>query len=156
MFQFLRDCGITDRELDSLCLYKVSAADALDDSHSLKELHTFIRDSENRVYIPGSSVKGALRMVILAGLIAKEKKGMWPDDPKKTGRARQMQTLEGQYLNTLALKRDRSGNIVNDPVNSILRGISVSDSEPVSDADIILVGKIDANEKVQFTRDYTG
>jgi len=152
MFQFLRDCGITDQELNNLCLYKVSAADALDDSHSLKELHTFIRDSENRVYIPGSSVKGALRTVILSGMIAKEKKGMWPDDPKKAGRARQMQTLEGQYLNTLALKKDRSGKIVNDPVNSILRGISISDSEPVSDADIILVGKIDANEKGEYKK----
>ena len=147
MFRFLKDCGITDRELDSLCMYRVSAADALDDSHSLKELHTFLRDSENRAYVPGSGVKGALRTVLLVSLIAREKKGVWPDDPKKAGRARQMQTLEGRYLNTLPLKRDRDGKPVNDPVNSILRGISISDSEPVSDADMILVGKIDANKK---------
>lgn len=152
MFQFFRDCGITDQELDSLCLYRVSAADALDDTHSLKELHTFVRDSQNRVYVPGSSVKGALRTVILVSLIAREKKGVWPDDPKRSGRARQMQTLEGQYLNTVALKRDRAGNIVNDPVNSVLRGLSVSDSKPVSDTDIILVGKIDANEKGEYKK----
>lgn len=153
MFQFFRDCGITDRELDSLCLYRVSAADALDDTHSLKELHTFIRDAGNRVYIPGSSVKGALRTVILAALIAGEKKGEWPSaDLKKREKARQMQTLEGKYLNTVALKRDRSGNIANDPVNSILRGLSISDSEPVPDADIILVGKIDANEKGEYKK----
>ena len=150
--QFLRDCGITSRELDDLCLYKVNAADALDDSHSLKEIHTFIRDSRQQAYVPGSSVKGALRTVILAHLLAKGKKGHWPDELNKNKRARQMQTLEGQYLNTLNIKRDKSGNIANDPVNSILRGISISDSESISDDDLILVGKIDANVKGEFKK----
>lgn len=147
---FLRGCGITDQELDRLCLYRVNAADALDANHSLKELHTFIRDSRHQVYVPGSSVKGALRTAILANLMIREKKGVWPDALKKNERGRQMQALEGKYLNTVALKRDKNGNIANDPVNSILRGLSVSDSEPVSDTDIILVGKIDANKKGEY------
>jgi len=153
MVQFFRDCAITDQELDSICLYTINASDALDDSHSLKELHTFIRNSENRIYVPGSSVKGALRTVILAAMIAREKKGVWPSaDLKKRERANQMQTLEGQYLNSLALKRDKFQNAVNDPVNSILRGLSVSDSEVVPDTDIILVGKIDANEHGEYKK----
>ena len=152
MFQFLKECGVTDRELDSLCRYSVSAADALDDSHSLKELHTLVRDAGQRVYVPGSSVKGALRTVILASLIAREKKGAWPDAPKKFERARQMATLEGRYLNTASLKRDRNGNTVNDPVNSVLRGLSVSDSAPAPDAAIILSGKIDADEKGEYRK----
>ena len=149
---FLRDCGITGRELDDLCLYRVDVGDALDDTHRLKEIRSFMRDSRYRAYIPGSSVKGALRTVILAGLMAKEKKGSWPDDTRKTGKVRQMQNLEGQYLNTLSLKRNRSGYTENDPVNSILRGLSVSDSEPISDEDLILVGKIDANEKGEYKK----
>lgn len=150
--RFLKDNRITDRELDELCLYTVSAADALDESHSLKELHTFMRDAQNRAYIPGSSIKGALRTVILSGMVAKETSGVWPDDPKKFQRARQMQTLEGQYLNTLSLKKDRKGSIANDPVNCILRGLSVSDSEPIPDTEIILVGKIDANERGEYKK----
>ena len=152
LYAFLRDCRITNQELDELCLYRVNAADALDDNHSLKELHTFVRDSRHRAYVPGSSVKGALRTVLLAGLIAQEKKGAWPDAPKGNRRARQMQELEGEYLNTLALKRDRNGSIVNDPVNSILRGLSVSDSAPISDEDLILVGKVDVNEKGEYKK----
>ena len=152
MYQFLRDCGITTQELDDICRYRVNAADALDDSHSLKELHTFIRDSQNRAFIPGSSIKGALRTVILTSLIAKEKKGIWPDSPKKAENARQMQKLEGQYLHTLSLKRDRSGSVVNDPVNSVLRGLSISDSEPIADSNLILVGKIDANEVGEYKK----
>lgn len=143
---FLTDCGITNQELDRLSLYTLSAADALDGAHSLKELRTFMRDAQNRAYIPGSSVKGALRTVILTGMVTKKTRGVWPDEPNKSRRAKQMQTLEGKYLNTLSLKKDRFGSIVNDPVNSILRGISISDSEPIPDSAIILAGKIDADE----------
>ena len=152
LFHFLKDCGITDRELDQLCLYRVNASDALDDSHSLKEIHTFIRDSRHQAYIPGSSVKGALRTVILSGLIAKEKKGRWPDATRKTESARQMQKLEGLYLDTLTLKKDKFGNVANDPVNSILRGLSISDSEPIPDENLILVGKNDVDEKGEYKK----
>ncbi len=149
MYRFLRDCRLSDRDISGLCLYQVDASDALDDSHSLKEIHTFMRDSSHRVYIPGSSVKGALRTALLACLMMKEKKGNWPNETSrnKSRKARQMQTLEGEYLHTLSLKKDKNGQTANDPVNSILRGLSVSDSTTVSDEDMILVGKIDVNEK---------
>ena len=139
--------GVTEREREAVFQYKVSVADALDDNHSLKEIHRFVRDARQQAYIPGSSVKGALRTVILAALIARVKKGRWPDDGSKGMNAQQMQTLEGLYLNGLALKRDTFGNVANDPVNCILRGLSVSDSEPVPDDDMILVGKSDVNTR---------
>ena len=152
LYRFLKDHGITNQGLKDLSLYNVNAADALDDSHSLKEIHTFIRDSGHRAFIPGSSVKGALRTIILAGLIAEKKIGIWPDDSNRGRRAKQMQDLEGQYLNTLTLKKDKAGKKVNDPVNSILRGLYVSDSEPVSDSDMILVGKFDVNERGEYKK----
>lgn len=144
---FLKSCGITESERNALFLYTVNAEDALDDNHSLKEIHRFVRDAQHRVYVPGSSVKGALRTVLLSALIAREKKGNWPDSFNKKESARQMQTLEGLYLNSLSLKRDKSGRLVNDPVNSILRGLSVSDSEPVADTAMILSGKSDVNTR---------
>lgn len=152
LYRFLRDHNITNRDLKDLGLYSVNAADALDDSHSLKEIHTFIRDSNYRAYIPGSSIKGAFRTVILAGMMTKNKIGSWPNDSSKSRNARQMQELEGQYLNILSLKKDRAGNRINDPVNSILRGLSISDSEPISDSNMILVGKIDVNEKGEYKK----
>ena len=152
LYRFLRDHNITNRDLEDLGLYNVDAADALDDSHSLKEIHTFIRNSDHRAYIPGSSIKGAIRTVILAGLMAENKVGSWPNDPNRSRRATQMQELEGQYLNTLDLKIDRSGKRINDPVNSILRGLSVSDSELISDSDMILVAKIDVNETGEYKK----
>lgn len=143
LYKFLRDNGISE-EIASVCRYRVSAADALDDSHSLKEIHTFVRNGENNVYIPGSSIKGALRTVLLSQMMQREKKGVWPDDKRKAQNARQMATLEGEYLNTLSLK-ERNGASANDAVNSIMRGIQISDSLPVQDEAVILVGKNDAN-----------
>lgn len=145
MDRFLRDCRITEQEQKSLLRYRLSARDALDARHSLKELHSFVRDAAHRAYLPGSSVKGALRTVILFSMIWKEKKGSWPDEFRKDKNARQMQTLEGLYLHSLALKRDRNGARENDPVNSILRGLSVADSEPIPDAAFFLSGKSDVN-----------
>ena len=143
LYNFLRDHGVKAGEIKSFCLYETNALDALDKDHSLKEIHTFVRNSASQVYVPGSSVKGALRTVILSSMISQEKKGNWPNAPKKDIKARQMQTLEGEYLNTLDLKKDRNGQRVNDAVNSIMRGISVSDSLPISDRNIILCDKED-------------
>lgn len=152
LYNFLKNCGLTERKISDLCLYSVDAADALDGEHSLKEIHSFVRDGANRAYIPGSSIKGALRTVILHRLMEESKKGKWPEEERnKSKKARRMQELEGEYLNTLELKKDRNGHRVNDAVNSIMRGIMISDSLPISDRCIMLGGKTDvlANGEMQ-------
>lgn len=145
VYGFLKDCGFSAGEISGLCLYSVSAADALDENHSLKELYTFQRDAANRAYVPGSSVKGALRTVLLCGMMEDEQKGAWPNGYNKKQNAQQMVNLEAAYLNTLGLKKDREGRSSTDAVNSILRGISISDSLPIPDKAMMLAGKYDAN-----------
>lgn len=145
LYGFLRDCGISSADIADFCLYRVDASDALDDRHSLKEIHTFQRNSANQAYIPGSSVKGALRTILLCAMMEDKQKGQWPDGFNRGQKAQQMARLEGEYLNTLNLKKSRDGQRVNDPVNSIMRGISVSDSMPIPDKAMILAGKFDAN-----------
>lgn len=157
---FFRSCSIPDEEVRALSYYTVNAADALDASHSLKEIHSFVRDAAHRVYVPGSSVKGALRTVLLEQMIEQERKGSWPRETIKAKNARLMQQLEGEYLNTLALKKDRSGSAVNDAVNSILRGIQISDSAPVPNNRMMLSGKTDVNsfgeeKKIPLCRECT-
>lgn len=56
-----KDCGVSDAELKTLTRYQIEVGDALDAEHSLKEIHAFQRDAQGRAYIPGSSIKGALR-----------------------------------------------------------------------------------------------
>lgn len=128
-------CGATAREIDRLTHYSMDASSALDERHSLKDIHAFVRDAQGRAYIPGSSLKGAIRTLLLFDLIQKKGK-------KETSKG---EINEGAYLHTLKCKLDREGNIANDPVNSIMRGISISDSLPILDECMTLGAKMDAD-----------
>lgn len=140
LYRFLTsECRMSLRDIRAVSRYSISPADALDTDHSLKDIHAFVRGADGRVYIPGSSVKGALRTAILTELILSE---AMPHPA--LGDARKG-FPEGEYLHTLALKKDKDGRTVNDAVNSIMRGISISDSLPVADSCMMLAGKTDAS-----------
>ena len=95
-----------------------------------------MRGADGRVYVPGSSVKGALRTAILTDWILSD------NSPHSAFGDTRKGFPEGTYLHTLKLKKDRNGAVLDDAVNSILRGLSISDSLPVSDTCMILAGKI--------------
>ena len=138
-FRFLSsDCHLTMREIQALSRCTIDVADALDEDHSLKEIHAFIRDASGRAYVPGSSVKGALRTAILTDIVLNEPARHSLPDTRRG-------FPESDYLNTLKLKKDKFGNIENNAVNDILRGLYISDSMPVDDSAMMLAGKIDAD-----------
>lgn len=139
LYRFLTaECCLSLNDIRAVSRYHICAADALDADHSPKEIHAFVRGADGRVYIPGSSVKGALRTAILTDMILSDTAPQPALGDTRKG------FPEGNYLYTLALKRDRDGRAVNDAVNSILRGISISDSLPVADSCMMLAGKTDA------------
>ena len=134
LYRFLTaECCLSLNDIRAVSRYHICAADALDADHSLKEIHAFVRGADGRVYIPGSSVKGALRTAILTDMILSDTAPQPALGDTRKG------FPEGNYLYTLALKRDRDGRAVNDAVNSILRGISISDSLPVADSCMMLL-----------------
>lgn len=132
LYGFLaKECGLTWAQIAPAVCYQVSASDALDAEHSLKDICRFMRDAQGRAYVPGSSVKGALRTALLYQRIAQE-----------DNRGRQLVKTglpEERYLHTLGL----NGRRLEDAVNSLLRGVQVSDSEPISDQAMILSLKRD-------------
>lgn len=141
LHSFLRqECGLDEAGIRDLCVYDLSAGDALDAEHSLKDIQAFVRDSSFRPYVPGSSVKGALRTVLLYQ--AMQERGIlgsrnWWDYCKKEG------IPEREYLNTLHFAHDSRGKTRMDAVSSILRGVLISDSEPIPDSAMTLTGKRD-------------
>lgn len=129
---FFKWCKFSREDVKSAIRYEISAADALDRSHSLKDIWRFIRDSQGNAYVPGSSIKGALRTALLYQAISEsdiEPKGNISEIP------------EWEYLHKLTLNPAKP----NDAINSLMRGIQVSDSEPISDKNFILVMKTDAS-----------
>ena len=128
---FLKNiCKLDTKTINSLIVNRVSAADALDENHSLKEIQAFIRRADGRAYIPGSSLKGCLRTVLLTNMLLRDSNKAEPINIKQ---------LESKYLHTLQITNKQS-----DMVNSVMRGISISDSEPIDEKNMILASKIDS------------
>ena len=126
--QFLRStCGLGNGEIQSIARYTVQAGDALDQNHSLREIDCFIRGADGSAYVPGSSLKGAIRTALLNNIL------------KDQTPARTNQTLrEADYFLTLGCVSNTSN-----AVNSVMRGIQVSDSEPIPDGRFVLARKMD-------------
>lgn len=140
--QFLQRCGISEKDRQALIRYEVNAGMALDAGHTLKEIQAFQRDGQGRAYVPGSSVKGALRTALLYEKLLTDSK------PRKLTRKEfpngrvQEEIDETLYFHTLYSKGDNSKEREN-AINSILRGISIADSQPVPDTCMTLAGKRD-------------
>ena len=109
-----------------------------------------IKDAYGNPYLPGSSLKGMFRTVLLGADIRKH--------PEKYQREKQMliRNADTNTGRTNYLKRDISGvenaayRILNrertkpgDAVNDILQGLVISDSEPLSVDDLVLCQKVD-------------
>ena len=133
----------------------------------LKDIATFIKDSFGQPYIPGSSIKGMIRTALLAYELERAKeqgnreiqerldeirqkmeeempKDMDPDKKKNeylTKLKRQTAELETLILHTLDKKKEEP----KDALNSVLKGLIIGDSEPLSPADLMLAPKIDVS-----------
>jgi len=133
--RFLQSCGYGYDDIRGFMLYSTDAGDALDENKSIKDIHCFMRNQKNQAYIPGSSLKGALRTVLLTKLIADSRYPGTVDMRNKWS----AQMAEQHYLNRLNLNPKRKGDILND----IMRTISVSDSEPIDNSNLTLCIKQD-------------
>lgn len=137
LYRFLtQDCHLQERDWKPALRYTLKVGAALDEEHSLKDIHCFVRNAAGQVYLPGSSVKGALRTVLLHHMIRQEGEH---DQLEPSRRERFGSIPESRYLHTLRLVKNRP----DDMVNSLMRGLQVSDSLPVPDSQMILASKMD-------------
>lgn len=134
-----KTCGLTDTELKrrKVVRYELPVAQkGLLSSRYLKELHTFQRDMHGRAYIPGSSLKGALRTAWLVHTLRSE-----PDDIKEKRSAQDFSNRptfpESRYTGRLRVPPHKP----NAALDSIFRGIQVSDSGVIPDRDMVLTGR---------------
>lgn len=135
--------------------YSLAAGDAVVEDRSLKEVQTFVRDAYGRPYIPGSSLKGAIRTAIfgtMAGVgIAKEKSGKikgneYTSIQNNLRSAKvekklksEIEELEAKVFNVLG----KNTKDVKSAVNDFMSGIIISDSKPFANEQLVLCQKID-------------
>lgn len=141
LYSFLRnECGLRSNEIQALTRSTLSAADALDENHSLKRIHTFMRSTCGQAYVPGSSLKGALRTAWLLGPILQDTRPHVLPQPRPP--FFEVPFPEEAYANLLSFKQASERDRKN-AVNSIFRGVSIADSSPIADKNMILCSKSD-------------
>ncbi|MDR2380414.1 MAG: type III-A CRISPR-associated RAMP protein Csm5 [Bifidobacteriaceae bacterium] len=107
----------------------------------INDIVTFMKDPYGNPYVPGSSIKGLLRTLLLEYLVnRKEKEGGRRD---LTNPGTNAGRLEASFLRTLLREGTRSDNAVND----VLQALSVADGAPLRLSDLAICQKIDRNTK---------
>lgn len=152
MYYFLtRLCGLKQSEIDPLVRYHAATGGQTGDRHAV-EVDQFVKNAYGEIYIPGSSVKGALRTALLTEMMLTsptppERRREWPQG--LTGRYldRAMdaaaQQIESDYLHTLQFEDKQHRLRREDAVNSLMRGVMIADSAPLQSNQLTLGRKID-------------
>ena len=154
LYKFLKMTDTPDEVINSFTEYEIDNDGVFSEERTLCEIKRFMRGADGRIYIPGSSVKGMLRTALIQHLIRNhpDKNRLFEfranDSIKylsKTG-----DTIEEQLINTLTLKktRDKKNFDTRSPLNSIMRGLRVSDSAPLPESSLTVCRKIDMNAKI--------
>lgn len=148
--RWLTSKGISESEFDGYLRYKMDCRDAVINNPRELKLMEIVRDPYGNPYIPGSSLKGVLRTVLLANDIKKNpvkyrdvinRISRGGSGNKRAYLNRECSELETIFANVL--KRDEKNR--NNAVNDFMSGIVVSDSEPLELSDIILCQRTDVH-----------
>ena len=114
-----------------------------------EDINTFVRDGRGEAYIPGSSLKGMFRTVILSYLIRHA-----DEEYKNEMRARVAEDFSDEHLDEVDkamsvkfLHSKLTDSDRKDMVNSIMRGLIISDSKKIADKNMALYKKFDMSVK---------
>jgi CRISPR-associated protein Csm5 len=168
--RFLQSYQLSDA-VAQLCRYTIPCPA---NTTKLNDINPFIKNHLYQPYIPGSSLKGALRTALAFALIkrdefAEAKKSIWDkavkrlqlmdadnqgitdESQKRDNRKRawsEVGNIIGREIDMifrkLAFKLDQNNEIGNDAVNDCLRGLVISDSRPLPPDALRLLQKNDA------------
>lgn len=144
---FVNDYKISPLEYKSWAAYILP----LDNVYNMNEsdnIMAFVKDPYGMPYIPGSSLKGAIRTAVQNTMIEKDRNVFKTEASqimsedfrnKRAYLSRQEKNISETLFCTLEKDKNRKGNAVND----IFQGLRISDSRPLSVEDLILCGKTD-------------
>lgn len=122
--------------------YKLDYSDIYDEkTFKNRNINTFIKESGNNIYIPGSSLKGAIRTALLTEDIIKNK-NKYSNFIGKSINDTLSKKVEEVAFNTLGVS-----DVKKDAVNDIMSCIRVSDSEIVSKKRMMVAQRKDFKAK---------
>ena len=146
---WMRDNRVSISEVDRAVRYAVSCGDRMELGKSKIQIMEFAKDPYGLPYVPGSSIKGMLRTILLGYEIsqnpekyqqeAEQIKRFKTDRPDRKYYKRETSSIETRAFNTL----DRDGTKKENAVNDNLQGLIISDSKPLKLENLILCQKIE-------------
>lgn len=140
--------SISKKEMEDCMKYTMDAGDIQREKGRM-QIMACIKDPYGNPYIPGSSIKGMLRTILLCAELMKQEKKYDIDREnivlnlrqenvkRKQVLARDIKNIECKTFHTL----NRPDQKKTDAVNDNMSGIIISDSEPLSCNDLILCQK---------------
>lgn len=160
LWDWLTQKGIRPDEIRNLAgtIGHVHTNNPLIDRRSVNEIARNVTDAFGSVYIPGSSIKGALRTGILSSIILENKEKYttsWKEIESTISNVRGRRAsnclekvqskLEGLVFQRLGLQDER-GQLCSGAVNDVLRGLIVSDAVCVETVcNTVIVQKLDGS-----------
>ena len=145
LYNFIRDNNIQSSEYSKWARYSYEVDSSIDLRQT--QIMACMKDAYNMPYIPGSSLKGAIRNCILNAMLLQTNRF------ESTAVAVETEEYDRRniYLSKIAKKLDadlfhtleRDEKNRNNAVNSIFQGLRVSDSKPLPIDKIVLCQKID-------------
>lgn len=156
---WIRDEGIKWEYLDKWTKYTLDCSGLTVDKKM--QIMTFVKDEYGNPYIPGSSIKGALRTILLVDDIMeypskyeqiKREMGNTIDCGGKVNRKYYLNN-ENRQINQIAFHTLKRSEKVQEIVNDMLAGLIVGDSEPLSTNELIVCQKIDRHTE-KYKKNY--
>ena len=151
--QFLERAGIGEDKYSEWITYSeyMGSSDLrLQNTH---EIQTFIKDAYGNPYIPGSSLKGAIRTILESCYIRKNYNEFdrSRDEVKKEemkGKTRYMSASQNHIKEKAFHRRITDDKVkLENMQNAIMRGIIVGDSRPIDKTSLCICQKIDLSTK---------
>ena len=148
--QWLSKNRINDRDIEKMIRYELPCGETSLERGTSVTIMEFVKDPYGNPYVPGSSVKGMLRTILLSYLYEDNpdqyavQKRTLRDSAEKGGSRmsylrREMADVEKTALYTLGRDKENRGNAVND----MMAGMIVGDSMPLKISDLVLCQKVD-------------
>lgn len=144
---------INEKEAEPYIKYVLENGDTVLERGTKTQIMECVKDPYGNPYIPGSSIKGMFRTILLAGDVMqnpgkyrRNEKELYESVSKKQEKnyrnsylKKETGKLEANFYRTLQREQMKP----EDAVNDVLSGFIVSDSEPLKITDLVLCQKID-------------
>ena len=154
LLDFLRDNRIPEAAYKTWYQGAVKVADRSMNMHSAKSIQLFMRDSQGRPYIPGSSFKGMLRTVLETRYFLEHRREAEEVADsilraRKQNRSRYLSEqdrdidVRSMHKELFKVNKNDYRKSLADQNNDVLRGLMIGDSDPISLDNMCICQKID-------------